>query len=82
MCLELLGSLRQNIVIKAILATPGLEVVNGPQVEKAIEHYMEQNIDFIDGYIVAVMDSHNVSEIFSYDKKHISRIAAIQRKEP
>lgn len=69
-------------MIKAILATPGLEVVNGTLVEKAVERYMTQNIDFIDGYIVAVMDHHNVDEIFSYDKKHLSRITAIRRKEP
>lgn len=77
-----LGNTAIGPMIKAILATPGLEVINGTLVEKAIEHYMEQNIDFIDGYIVAVMDRHKVSEIFSYDKKHLTRIAAIQRKEP
>lgn len=77
-----LGNATIGPMIKAILATPGLEVVNGSRLEKAIEHYMAQNIDFIDGYIVAVMGSHNVSEIFSYDKKHLSRIAATQRKEP
>jgi predicted nucleic acid-binding protein len=43
---------------------------------------MERNIDFIDGYIVAVMDRHKVTEIFSYDKKHQTRIASIKRKEP
>lgn len=69
-------------MIKAILATPGLEVINGTLVEKAVELYVERNIDFIDSYIVAVMERHNVSEIFSYDKKHVSRIAAILRKEP
>lgn len=69
-------------MIKAILATPGLEVINGALVEKAVERYMAQNIDFIDGYVVAVMDRHNVSEIFSYDKKQLSRIAVKQRKEP
>lgn len=69
-------------MVKAILATPGLEVINGSLVEKAVEQYMEQNIDFIDGYILAVMDRYNVSEIFSYDKKHLARITPIQRKEP
>jgi uncharacterized protein len=69
-------------MIKAILATPGLEVINGPLVGKAVEVYMAANIDFIDGYIVAVMERHHVDEIFSYDKKHLSRIAAIRRKEP
>ncbi|MCF6291733.1 MAG: type II toxin-antitoxin system VapC family toxin [Desulfobacterales bacterium] len=69
-------------MIKAILATPGLEVINGPLVEKAVEHYMADNIDFIDGYIAAVMERHKISEIFSYDKKHLTRIAAIRRNEP
>lgn len=69
-------------MIKAILATPGLEVINGTLLGKAVEVYMAANIDFIDGYIVAVMERHHVDEIFSYDKKHLSRIAAIQRKEP
>jgi predicted nucleic acid-binding protein len=69
-------------MVKAILATPGLEVLNGTLVEKAVERYMAQNIDFIDGYIVAVMEQKKVNEIFSYDKKHLTRIKTIQRKEP
>jgi predicted nucleic acid-binding protein len=77
-----LGNLAIGPMIKAILATPGLEVINGALVEKAVELYMKQNIDFIDGYIVAVMGHHKVSEIFSYDKKHLTRIKTILRKEP
>jgi predicted nucleic acid-binding protein len=69
-------------MVKAILATPGLEVINGALVEKAVEHYMGKNIDFIDGYIAAVMERHKVSEIFSYDIKHLARIKTIQRLEP
>jgi len=68
--------------IRAILATPGLEVLNARLVSIAIEHYESKNIDFIDGYIAAVMDRHNVTDIYSYDKKHLSRIKTIHRKEP
>lgn len=77
-----LGNSAIGPMVKAILATPGLEVINSALVEKAVELYLAQNIDFIDGYIVAVMERHKVSEIFSYDKKHLTRIKAIQRKEP
>lgn len=77
-----LDSLAIGPMVKAILATPGLEVINGALVEKAVERYMAQNIDFIDGYIVAVMERYHVSEIFSYDKKHLTRIKTILRKEP
>jgi predicted nucleic-acid-binding protein len=77
-----LDNLAIGPMVKAILATPGLEVVNGSLVEKAIEHYLTHNIDFIDSYIAAVMERHQVSDIFSYDKKHLSRITAIRRLEP
>jgi predicted nucleic acid-binding protein len=77
-----LGNLAIGPMVKAILATPGLEVINGTLVEKAVERYMAQNIDFIDGYIVAVMEQNKVNEIFSYDKKHLTRIKTILHKEP
>ena len=32
------------------------------------------NIDFTDGYIAAVMDRMKITNIYSFDKKHISRI--------
>lgn len=69
-------------MIKAILATPGLEVINGALVEKALDYYLSVNIDFVDGYIAAVMNRKKITEIFSYDKKHLSRIESIQRREP
>ena len=69
-------------MIKAILATPGLEVINSSLVEKALEYYLSYQIDFIDGYIAAVMSRKQINEIFSYDKKHLSRIEFIKRKEP
>ena len=69
-------------MIKAIVATPGLEVINGTLVDKAVELYVSRNIDFIDGYIAAVMRKRGISEIFSYDKKHLARIKEITRKEP
>ncbi len=69
-------------MIKAILATPGLEIINGTLIDKAVELYVNRNIDFIDGYIVAVMGKRGISEIFSCDKKHLARIKEITRKEP
>jgi len=59
-------------MVKAILATPGLEVLNSALVEKALEYYLAHSIDFVDGYIAAVMDKHKISDIYSYDKKHLS----------
>lgn len=69
-------------LIRGILATPGLEVINGSLIARGLELYEGQNIDFIDGYVAAVMEKLGITELYSYDRKHISRISAINRKEP
>lgn len=69
-------------LIRAILATSGLDVLNAPLVARGLEHYETRNIDFIDGYIAAVMEKQGITELYSFDRKHISRIPAISRKEP
>ena len=69
-------------LVRGILATPGLEVINGALVGRALELYEGQGIDFIDGYIAAVMEKNGIEEIYSFDRKHISRIRNITRKEP
>lgn len=69
-------------IVKSILVTPGLEVINSHLVEAAIGYYLDNQIDFIDGYIAAVMDRHGIEEIYSYDKKHLARLKKISRREP
>ncbi|HPN10278.1 MAG TPA: type II toxin-antitoxin system VapC family toxin [Syntrophales bacterium] len=69
-------------MIRAILATPGLEVLNGAVVARALEIYKDQNVDFVDGHIAALAEKLNISEIYSFDKKHISRLENITRSEP
>jgi len=69
-------------MLKAILATPGLEVLNRKLVEKALQLYANQNIDFVDAYIVALMEKLKISGIYSFDKKHLDRITSIRRLEP
>jgi predicted nucleic acid-binding protein len=69
-------------MVRAILASPGIEVINGQFVARALDYYLSHNIDFIDGYIAAVMEKRKVVDIFSFDRKHMGRIKAITRKEP
>ena len=68
--------------LEAILATPGLNVLNGKVVEKAVEYYQNENIDFIDAYIVSLMNRLNISSIYTFDRKHLKRIKSIKRLEP
>jgi len=69
-------------LVRGILATPGLDVINGALVGRALELYEGQGIEFIDGYIAAVMEKHGIDELYSFDRKHISRIRNVTRKEP
>jgi len=69
-------------LIRAILATTGLEVIGGALVERALVHYETQGVDFIGGYIVAVMERHDLTGLYSFDKKHLGRFEGIERKEP
>ena len=69
-------------LVRAILATPGIDVVNGALVFRALELYETAKIDFVDGYIAAVMERRGISEIFSFDKKHLSRLSNLERREP
>jgi len=69
-------------LIRGILATPGMEVINGDIVGKALVLYELQNIDFVDAYIAALMEKEGIKDIYSYDKKHLSRVKTINRKEP
>ena len=69
-------------LIRGILATPGMDVINGDLVGKALAMYELQNIDFVDAYIAALMEKQGIKDIYSFDRKHLSRVKTINRKEP
>jgi predicted nucleic-acid-binding protein len=69
-------------MIRSILATAGLEVINGALMARALDHYEGQNIDIVDGYIAALMEKLNVTDVYSFDRKHLSRIDSLKRIEP
>jgi predicted nucleic acid-binding protein len=69
-------------MIRSVLATPGLEVINGTLVARALDHYQDRNIDFIDGCIAALMEKLGITKIYSFDRKHLSRLVGLNRIEP
>jgi uncharacterized protein len=69
-------------LIRGILATPGMEVINGDLVGKALILYELQNIDFVDAYIAALMEKQGIRDVYSYDRKHLARLKTIISKEP
>jgi uncharacterized protein len=69
-------------LIRSVLGTPGLEVLNGPLVARAIELYESRNVDFVDGYVVAVMEKHGIEDLFSFDRTLRSRSNTVKGREP
>lgn len=69
-------------LIRGILATSGLEVVNAEMISRALMLYELQNIDFVDASITVFMEKQGILDIYSYDKKHLARVTGINRKEP
>ena len=69
-------------MIRSILATPGMEVINGALLAEALDHYEGNNIDIVDGYIAALMEKLNITDVYSFDRKHLSRLKSLKRIEP
>lgn len=69
-------------LVRGILATPGLEVVNADMISRALMLYELQNIDFVDASITVFMGKQGIADIYSYDKKHLARVTGINRREP
>jgi len=75
---------RQDIKEKvlAILNTPGLQVVDGGLVLQAIIWYAEKNVDFIDAYNAAWMQAQGIKTIYTFNRKHFTRLEGIAVKPP
>ena len=69
-------------LLGAILNTEGLNVENGEIIENALDIFDEEKIDFVDAYIISFMRSRNMTRLYSYNKKHLSKFKDIQRLEP
>lgn len=70
---------RREIMEKvlAILNTPGLEVANREIVLQAIVWYAEKNVDFIDAYNGAWLLARGLNTVYTFDRKHFSRLEGL-----
>lgn len=69
-------------MVRSILATQEMEVINGALLAKALDHYEGNNIDIVDGYIAALMEKLNITDVYSFDRKNLSRLKSLKRIEP
>ena len=76
------NSIRERLL--ALLNTPGLTVKPadlGGQAQ-AVNIYADKNIDYIDAYTTCWMKAHDISVIYTFNKKHFSRVDGIEVRVP
>ena len=58
----------------AILNMPGVHVPNARILEEAAVLHAELNIDFTDAYLACFARGKGLEDVYTFDKKHFSRI--------
>ena len=74
------GSIKDKVL--AILNTPGIEAAEGDLLLQAIFWYEDKNVDFIDAFNAAWMLTQGLTTIYTFDRKHFSRIEGIRAEVP
>ncbi|MDO9535199.1 MAG: type II toxin-antitoxin system VapC family toxin [Bacillota bacterium] len=77
------GYQRKDIteVLSLFLQLKGLKVEQEDILNKALEDYSSKNIDFVDAYLAARASLDGPGKIFTFDRKHFSRLS-VSFQEP
>jgi predicted nucleic acid-binding protein len=67
--------------LRAVLAFPAIRVVDADLLQRAVEVYEVDRLDFADAYLVASAERTGIGVIASFDRT-IDRVATIRREEP
>ena len=68
--------------LEAILQTPGLEVLQAEVLSEAVRIYRRTRIDFVDAWIAALAKSHEVSRVYTFDRRHFARVPGLEVLTP
>ena len=68
--------------VRTILNTPNLKCSDASLIRRALDIYVEQNIDFIDAYHAFLLKDQGVGQIVTYDRKHFGRVDWLDVIEP
>lgn len=66
----------------AILNHPGIEVIDSALISQAVDAYVAKNIDFIDAYNAYWIKANNIQSIYTFDKRHFTRIDGLDVRVP
>ena len=67
--------------LRAVLAFPSIQVVDAALLQRAVEVYDVDRLDFADAYLVASAERTGVGQIASFDRA-LDRVATVRRVEP
>jgi len=67
--------------LRSVLAFPAIRVVDGELLQRAVEVYDVDRLDFADAYLVASAEQSGVGVIASFDRS-IDRVGTVRRDEP
>ena len=65
-----------------VVQTPGQRVVEEPLVLKALQGFVEKNIDYIDTYNAVWMRVEGLEEVATFDRRHLNRFEQLQVRVP
>lgn len=69
-------------IILSILNTPNIKIASDDIITQAIDAYVTKNIDFIDAFSAYWMKENGITKVFTFDKKHFSRVEGIEVRIP
>jgi predicted nucleic acid-binding protein len=67
--------------LRAVIAFPAIRVLDADLLQRAVEVYEVDRLDFADAYLVASAERTGVGVIVSFDRS-IDRVATVRREEP
>jgi predicted nucleic acid-binding protein len=67
--------------LRAVLAFPAVRVLDADLLQRAVEVYEIDRLDFADAYLVASAERTGVGVIASFDRS-IDRVTTVRREEP
>ncbi|GJL65500.1 MAG: pilus biogenesis protein [Nitrospirales bacterium] len=68
--------------VEKILNTPNLECPDAHLILMALDLYVQENIDFIDAYHACFLKEVDLTQIYTYDRRHFHRVPWLEIMEP
>ena len=69
-------------IVLSILNTPNIKIASDDIIAQAIDAYVRKNVDFIDAFSAFWMKANGITKVFTFDKKHFSRVEGIEIRIP